>query len=135
MLVVAGHEGEKGTSPFESGQPSVANRRPNAAADRVAEDERGTVGPRLVGGRIPRAVVNDDRLEATVPGHLVKDTADLAGLVEGGDDDRDHGLGGRALGGRRGRVVPGGHSAANGIGVAAPTLSSRGWSRPHVSAQ
>ena len=102
MLIVAGEQGEVRPTTVRPRIPAVADGRPDAAAYVVADDEGGTVGPGLVAGAVGRAVVDDDRLEAPVAGQLVEDAADLAGLVEGRDDDGDDrfGMFGRGRGQR-----------------------------------
>ena len=114
MLVVARQEGKVRSPALDAAAPAVADRGADAAALVVADDDGRAVRTGLVAGPVRGAVVDDDRLEPAVPGHLVEDAADLPGLVQGGDDHGDDRLGGR------GRVHGQSYPSINGSGRTLP---------------
>ena len=87
MLVVAGDERHVWPASLEGHGEPISDRRPDATAHGMADDDRGAVGARLVAGPVVGAVIDDDRLEPAVARNLVQDSADLAGLVQCWDDD------------------------------------------------
>ena len=63
-----------------------------SSAPLMAEHDRSAVGLGLAARAVGRAIVDHDRLEATVPGEPVERPADLAGFVESGEDDCNQGF-------------------------------------------
>jgi hypothetical protein len=97
VLIVSGQEGKERSLAFEAYLPTIADRSANARPPLVPDHNCRAVRTRLFAGAIGRTIVNDDGLETTVSRQLVKDAADPACFVQGGDRNRNERL---AAGGR-----------------------------------
>ena len=87
MLVVAREECDVGASALDCAQPTVADRRSDAASDIVANDHGRTMGASLIAGAVGGAVIDDDRLETPVARKLVEHAADLSCFIQCRNDD------------------------------------------------